>query len=221
MQAQYRTDYPGEFVILETKWSGGKKSETREWIPNPIENQHISGRAACIGSQADRAIFDYTRLARHRGGLLSSKKLQTYGVGDIALEMRLDFTVETDQEKLNNILDTGFQQDHVVYTTSRNCLRYPGEFYLIPNRPQIVDIATIVYLAAFDGHREIFMLGYHRETVGGRTTWAVDIANIFKTYPIDFYLIGESTLMYDEWLDCANVRTMSYHDWISYCDISQ
>ena len=221
MQARYRTDYPGEFVILETKWSGGKKSETREWIPNPIENQHISGRAACIGSAADRRYFDYTRLVRHRGGLLSSKKLQTYGVGDVALEMSLDFTVETDQEKLNDILNTGFQQDHVVYTTSRNCLRYPGEFYLIPNRPQIVDLATIVYLAAFDGHREIFMLGYHQETVGGRTTWIADIADIFKTYPIDFYLIGESTNMPAEWLDCANVRTMTYRDWISYCDISQ
>ena len=42
MDARYRSDYPGEFVILETKWSGGKKSEQREWIPNPIENHHLS-----------------------------------------------------------------------------------------------------------------------------------------------------------------------------------
>ena len=27
MDARYRIDYPGEFVILETKWSGGKKSD--------------------------------------------------------------------------------------------------------------------------------------------------------------------------------------------------
>ena len=221
MEARYRTDYPGEFVILETKWSGGKKSETREWIPNSIENQHISGRAACIGSTVDRQYFDYTRLVRHRGGLLSSKKLQTYGVGDIALEMSLDFTVETNQEKLTKILDTGFQQDYIVYTTSRNCLRHPGEFYLIPNRPQIVDLATIVYLAAFDGHREIFLLGYNQEIDGGHNTWVKEVADIFKTYPIDFYLIGESTNMPAEWLDCANVRTMTYRGWISYCDVSQ
>ena len=36
MDARYRTDYLGEFVILETKWSGGKKSETREWIDIPL-----------------------------------------------------------------------------------------------------------------------------------------------------------------------------------------
>ena len=221
MEARYRSDYAGEFVILESKWSGGKKSETREWIPNPIENQHISGRAACIGSPVDRSAFDYTRLARHRGGLLSSKKLQTYGVGDIALEMRLDFTVETWTEQLAVITESGLQQDSVIYTTSKNCIRNPGEFYLIPHRPQITDLATVVYLAAFDGHREIFLLGYNQETNGGRDTWINDLVNIFKTYPVDFYLIGQSSNMPDVWLDCANVRTMNYRDWISYCDISQ
>lgn len=221
MQARYRSDYPGEFVILESKWSGGKKSETREWIPNPIENQHISGRAACIGSQVDRYLFDYTRLSRHRGGLLSSKKLQTYGVGSVALEMRLDFTVETDAARLAEIHQLGLQEDSIVYTTSRNCILNPGEFYIIPQRPQIVDMATIIYLAAFDGHREIFLVGYHKETVGDRNTWVDEVTSIFNAYPVDFYLVGEPTLMHDQWLECSNVRTMNYLDWISYCDISQ
>jgi len=221
MEAKYRSDYPGEFVILESKWSGGKKSETREWIPNPIENQHISGRAACIGSDIDRVYFDYTRLVRHRGGLLSSKKLQTYGVGQIGTEMRLDFTVETDATQLAKLQAQGLQQDSVIYTTARNCIKNPGEFYLIPQRPQIVDLATIVYLAAFDGHREIFLLGYNQETDGGRDSWIADLTNIFNTYPVDFYLVGESTNMPDLWLDCGNVRSMNYRDWISYCDISQ
>jgi hypothetical protein len=221
MQARYRSDYAGEFLILESKWSGGKKTESREWIPNPIENQHISGRAACIGSNIDRQWFDYTRLSRHRGGLLSSKKLQTYGTGSIAMEMRLDFTVETNADQLAALKQVGLQQDSVVYTTTRNCINNPGEFYIIPQRPLIVDLAVLIYLAAFDGHREIFLLGYHRETAGGRNTWITDIANIFKAYPVDFYLVGEPTIMPDEWLDCANVRTINYQDWISYCDISQ
>jgi len=221
MQARYRSDYPGEFVILEAKWSGGKKIENREWIPNPIENQHISGRAACIGGTVDRRYFDYTRLSRHRGGLLGSKKLQTYGVGDVALEMRLDFAVETNTDKLAAICDTGIQHDSVVYTTTRNCIANPGEFYIIPYRPQLIDLVTIVYLAAFDGHKEIFLLGYNRETQGGRDTWVTDMANIFSAYPVDFYLIGESTNMPDEWVNCNNVRTMDYQSWISYCDVSQ
>lgn len=221
MTARYRWDYPGEFVILKTQWSGGKKNENREWIPNPIENQHISGRAACVGHGKDKKIFDYTRLSRHRGGLLSSKKLQTYGVGEIALEMRLDFAVCTSQRTLQSIKHTGYQQDNVVYTTSSNCVKNPGDFYLIPNRPLVEDSVVIVYLAAFDGHKEIFLLGYDKETPKGRDTWVADLAKIFTTYPVDFYLVGEATNMPDSWLDCANVRTLSYLDFVSYCDVSQ
>ena len=221
MTARYRSEYPGEFVILETRWSGGRKHETREWIPNSIENQHISGRATCIGSAEDRWRFDYTRLARHRGGLLSSKKLQTYGVGSIALEMRLDFVVETDSGLLSQIKQSTYNQDNVVYTTARNCIANPGDFYLIPNKPRILDMATIIYLAAFDGHKEIFLLGYTQDLSPGRDTWITDISQIFTTYPVDFYLVGEPTNMPAAWLDCANVRTTNYQDWISYCDVSQ
>ena len=83
METRFRQDYAGEFVVIESRWISGKKEEKREWIPNPIENQHISGRAACIGSTFDQGTFNYTMLQRHRGGLLGSKKLQTYGVGNI------------------------------------------------------------------------------------------------------------------------------------------
>jgi hypothetical protein len=220
MDARYRTDYLGEFVILETRWSGGKKSETREWIDNPITNHHLSGRAACIGSTLDQTHFDYTRLQRHRGGLLGSKKLQTYGTGDIAQQMRLDFAVETNVDNLNKILETGYQTNNIVYTSPRYCIAHPGEFYLIPLRPSIVDPATLIYLAAFDGHKEIFMLGYTDETLGGHNEWIRQIVNIFTAYTgTKFYLVGESTRMPDAWVNCANTQIMTYRDFIGYCDV--
>jgi hypothetical protein len=222
MDARYRTDYAGEFVIVETKWSGGKKSEQREWIPNTIENHHLSGRAACIGSMLDLERFDYTRLVRHRGGLLGSKKLQTYGTGEIAQQMRLDFTVETNSTNISKILETEYQIDNIVYTSPRHCITHPGEFYLIPMRPMIVDLATVIYLAAFDGHKEIFMLGYTDQTDGGNNKWLDQIANIFSAYTgTKFYLIGESSRMPDVWVNCPNTQTMTYLEFISYCDVSQ
>lgn len=220
MQARYRADYAGEFVILESKWSGGKKSETREWIPNPIVNQHISGRAACIGSDINKFQFDYTRLQTHRGGLLGSKKLQTYGTGSIAQQMRLDFAVETNTNNLNKILETVYQQDNIVYTTARNCIAHPGEFYLIPYKPRYIDMATIIYLAAFDGHKEIFLLGYLDLIEGGHKDWQSEISDIFLAYTgIKFYLVGESTRMPDIWVDCFNTQLMTYPEFISYCDV--
>jgi hypothetical protein len=220
MDARYRTDYSGEFVILETKWSGGKKSESREWIENPITNHHLSGRAACIGSNIDRAQFDYTRLQRHRGGLLGSKKLQTYGTGIISQEMRLDFTVETNRAILDKILESGYQASNIVCTSPRYCIAHPGEFYLIPLRPKIIDIATVVYLAAFDGHKEIFLLGYTDEVDGGHNEWIQQIAQIFSAYKgTKFYLIGESTRMPDTWANCANTTLLTYREFIGYCDV--
>jgi len=161
MQARYRSDYAGEFVILETRWTGGKKTENREWIANPIENHHISGRAACIGSDLDAWQFDHRRLQRHRGGLLGSKKLQTYGTGAISQQMRLDFTVATSQSDLDQIMAQQYQDQNIVYTSPRYCILNPGEFYLIPYKPRIIDMATIIYLAAFDGHKVIFLVGYN------------------------------------------------------------
>jgi hypothetical protein len=220
MQENYRTDYLGEFVILETKWSGGKKSESREWIENPITNQHLSGRAACIGSSVDRASFNYTILQRHRGGLLGSKKLQTYGTGLISQEMRLDFTIETNYDILTNILELGYQELNIVYTSPRYCIAHPGEFYLIPLRPRLVDLATMVYLAAFDGHKEIFLLGYRDEVDGGHNEWIQQIASIFSAYRgTKFYLVGESTRMPDIWANCSNVTMFNYREFIGYCDV--
>jgi hypothetical protein len=220
MQARYRTDYAGEFVILETRWNAGKKEEAREWIPNPIENHHLSGRAACIGSDIDQWRFDYTRLQRHRGGLLGSKKLQTYGTGPIAQQMRLDFAVETNSNGLAKILETGYQRDNIVYTTGRNCISSPGEFYLIPHKPRLIDMALTVYLAAFDGHQEIFLLGYTDETNGDALNWESQLTEIFTAYPgVKFYLVGESTRMPDQWVECFNVQAVDYPYFISYCDV--
>ena len=158
MQARYRTDYPGEFVILESKWSGGKKIERREFIENPIINQHISGRAAVIGSDMDREYFKFKVLEGHRGGLLGSKKLQTYGTAKIAQEMRLDFAVDTNYTNIQPLLESRYTENNIVYTTARNCIKNPGEFYLIPQNPHLCTIALPIYLAAFDGHKEVYML---------------------------------------------------------------
>lgn len=220
MEARYRSDYAGEFVVVQSKWANGKKVEEREWIPNPIENQHISGRAACIGSDLDKWQFNYTILQRHRGGLLGSKKLQTYGVGAVAKQMRLDFAVESQRSDLEDLINRGYTKDNIVYTTARNCVAYPGYFYLVPFNPRLLDIVSILYLAAFDGHREIFLLGYTDETKIDQPAWIGQVASVFNAYAgTQFWLIGEQSRMPDLWMNCPNVRVMNYRDFIGYCDV--
>jgi hypothetical protein len=218
--ARYRTDYDGEFIITQSIWSGGKKRQKREWVANPIENQHISGRAVCIGGEHDVDQFDYTRLQRHRGGLLGSKKLQTYGLGSITKQMRLDFTVETDDVLLRELMDSHYYQDNIIYTTPRNCLKYPGVFYLTPYNPVMIKHALALYLAAFDGHKEIFMIGYNQFTNAGNSAWHGHVAEVFSAYAgTKFVIVGMPHHAPDAWLEFANVNRMTYREFISYCDV--
>jgi len=220
MKETYRSDYPGEFVILNTVWVGGKKEQQREWVANAIENQHISGRAACIGGTHVREQFDYTMLQRHRGGLLGSKKVQTYGVGDVAHEMRLDFTIEKSPEHLPWFIETKYTENHTVYTTARNCVANPGEFYLIPHNPSMINMTTVVYLAAFDGHSEIFLLGYNNDHPESKHIWVTQLLAVITAYQgVKFFLVGEPTNNPPELLSCSNVQAISYRDWFGYADI--
>jgi hypothetical protein len=217
---RFRSDYSGEFIILESRWTGGKKQQSREWVPNPIENHHISGRAVCIGSTVDLWQFDYTRLQRHRGGLLGSKKVQTYGTGVIAQSMRLDFTVAPDATELQKLIDTGYSESNIVYTTARNCIQHPGQFYLVPYSPRLIDLALLPYLAAFDGHQEVFLIGYNKEMPTSNSAWSTNIVSVFSAYPgIKFYLVGIQSNMPQDWFEHANVEYMNYQQFISYCDV--
>lgn len=220
MQEAYRKDYPGEFVVTNTIWHGGKKEQQREWIDNPIENQHISGRAACIGSSHEKDRFNYTKLERHRGGLLGSKKVQTYGTGDIAHEMRLDFAVESNSTKLEWFVGSDYIENNVVYTTARNCVAHPGLFYLIPRNPLLLNVVTPVYLAAFDGHNEIFLIGYNNDNPEPQHRWVPQLVDLINTYRgVKFFLVGEPTNNPPALLECSNLQAVSYRDWIGYADV--
>lgn len=217
---RHRTDYKGEFVITETKWSKGKKSQKREWIDNPIINQHLSHRAACIASGLMQHRFDHRKLQNHRGGLLSSKKLQTYGTVPITRDMRLDFAVSTQQTELDEILNRRYQENNIVYTTANLCIGNPGEFYLIPYNPILSVEALVLYLAAFDGHKEIFMLGYNNDTPSGNSGWKEHVNSVIAAYQTStFTCVGRRGTVPEQWADNANFQMMTEEEFISYCDI--
>ena len=218
-QAKYRQDYDGEFVITETRWAGGKKEQAREWVPNPIDNQHISGRATCILSNIDHFRYDYRRLEKHRGGLLGSKKLQNYGTGHTARNMRLDFTVETNPEELADIISRKYQEKNIVYTTTRQCLVNPGEFYLIPYNPSMCIEALVVYLAAFDGHKEIFIIGANNKMIASNSTWADQVGRVIDLYKsTNFIAVANPATVPDLWYNMPNFKTIEYQEFLSYCD---
>jgi hypothetical protein len=217
---RYRQDYTGEFVVTRTRMANGRGHQSREWIPNAVQNQHISGRAAVIGSAVDRERFDYTRLQRHCGGLLAKKKLQTYASGQIWSEMPTDFFVTINRNTSKKIHDTQYYENSIVYTSPNICVTYPGDFFLVPMSPQLSEIALAVYLAAFDQHEEIFLLGYNNETPVEDSGWISHVNSVFESYTSTrFVLVGTSVNMPDVWRGNRNVDTMKYREFVTYCDI--
>ena len=217
--ARYRRDYPGEFVILRTTFRAGQKLQEREWVDNPIQNQHVSGRAAVIASLEHLHKFDPEQLERHRGGLHGNLRLQTYSHGVLWQHMRLNFWVSTDPDQLAEIRATKYGDDTVIYTNGRQVIRNPGDFFLIPLNPNVCDAAAAAYLAAFDGHREVFVLGTSRESDFG-ADWQQDFHEVFAAYrDTKFYLVGTASNQPQLWRGLRNVLTMDYRRFVTYCDI--
>lgn len=216
---RYRRDYDGEFILVDHDLIDGKSIQRREWIDNPVVNQHISGRAAVIASRVLHGGFKWFRLERHRGGLLGKKRLQTYGTGDLWRDMRFDFFVESSTKEIQDIVEKKYDQQSIVYSSIKNCLAYPGHFYPVPFQPPLDYLAQAVYLAAFDGHQEIFMLGYNLDTEHGTARWVKNVAEVMSAYAsTKFWLLGNHNFP-SIWLENHNVEMMTFERFITYCDI--
>lgn len=217
---RYRRDYDGEFVILETRMAAGQNHQTREWVPNAILNHHLSGRAAVIGSRELSHRFRYQRLQRHRGGLLGKKRLQTYGTGDLWQDMRFDFFVTTDRDCIDQIGAVQYDQHCTVYTNASICMANPGRFYLVPFLPQIDELAMPIYLAAFDGHAEVFLIGYCNDTPAGSRSWIQHVDQVISAYRgIRFVVVGVESNTPELWRTHSNVECITIPEFVSHCDI--
>ena len=222
LQERYRKDYIGEFVVIKTVWKNGKKEQEREWVDNPIENQHISGRAAVIGNGASKNDFNVQILERHRGGLLGSKRLQTYAADGIWTQMRPDFYISNNKVELAEILSSTHSDDTIVYTSAKKCIDNPGKFYLIPYDTMLDDIAIATWLAVFDGHLEIFLIGVDGTgpTRNINNKQIIDINEVIKTYSgVKFFAVADGANPPDVWRKNLNFSILPYRQWFNYCDV--
>jgi hypothetical protein len=220
MLQQFRRDYTGEYVISKTTFRNGIKIQDREWLPNPVLNEQISQRAAVIISDQDKKKFDINCLARHRGGLLGRRKLQSYGTSNVWRSTQLDFYVGTDDQNIKDIVDTRYYENSVVLTNRRHVLEYPGKFYLIPYSPRLSDPAAALYAACFDYHTEIFVIGVNKESMFQDGRWQDHVGLVMDTYfSFQFYFLGVESNMPDAWRRRRNFRTMNYRKFVTYCDL--
>lgn len=223
IQERYRSDYLGEFVILKTRLESGKKVQDREWVPNPVENNHVSGRAAVLTDTVKSNCFKETNIEKHAGGHLGKHKLQTYGNEKSWKNLKLDFAVINDIDQLDQIINNEYQETTAVYTSSTNCIRRPGEFYLLPYNPKMPSMAASIYLAAFDEHNEIFICGtdgYGPENYPSEKV-INSVSHVICCYKntMFYFILNKEKSLPEQWRKFKNVKIMNHRKFVSYCDL--
>jgi hypothetical protein len=203
----YRKDYQGEDVITDLVRTNNEWNKTQEYIPNQIANLQVSNRALIIGNGPTRLGMDLDVIKNHKAGIRGRSRLQSYGCNALYRDFTPDFLVATGDEIVGEIADSDYCSDHIVYANAWAVAGYPQKFYLIPQDPAWDAGTLATYLACFDGHKKVFLLGFDGNNPGGpdwniyngtagylsesstvtEDFWALGMSKIFNTYPdVDF-----------------------------------
>lgn len=241
----YRTDYHGEDIVTDLVHSNKMWNVTSEWIPNAVINNQISNQACVIGNGISRKEFNLKAVIGHFGGLLGRYKLQTYGCNALYRDHAPDFLVVSgeDDQIVKEVADSGYCENNVVYASAPHIQNHPGKFYLIPQDPAWNAGSVATYLAAFDGHAKIYLLGfdgqdtarYNYNMYAGTNGYQhatnaqadpafldITMKMIFDTYSdVDFVRVmpGEYAEMPLAWKYTTNLRQVSFRQFVLDADL--
>lgn len=222
----YRSNYTGEDVLTTLTYEGGEWLPVTESVPNSVFNTPITTQAIAIANGPSRADFDLTHIANHKGGLLGVNKLQSYGCNNIYKDFTPDFLVAVDADTVNELATSGYTNDNIVYVHGEHILAHPGKFYLIPQNLAFDAGALAVYMACFDGHSKVYLLGYdsYTETDEHKTQefFIKALTAIVTTYTeVDFVRVmpvGTYSLA-TELSSLPNFRQIDFRDFVLEADI--
>ena len=239
----YRSSYSGEAIVTSLTLENNQWTPETEAVPNQITNTHTTGQAIAIGNGESRKEFDLKHIASHRGGILAADKLQSYGCNALYRDFTPDFLVATGTDVITELSNSSYVNDHIVYTNAQHIVDYPGKFYLIPQNPAFDAGAVAAYLACFDGHTKVFLLGYdgdhgtgpvnnvYKDTAGYAPStqqqdnsqfWANTLAAVVQTYPeVDFVRVMPTRdyWMHDSLVKLPNIRQIDFRDFVLEADI--
>lgn len=224
IQKLYRSNYEGDHVVSNVTYKDSKWEYEKEWVPSQITNITTTSQALVIGNgpswQEDPYKFDLTHIKNHKGGLLGVDRLQTYGTNKLYKKFEPDFLV-VDDDCADAVVFDGYTKDHIVYAHAGKILEMPGRFYLIPQDPSWNAGSIATYLACFDGHTRIYLMGFDGNQ-GNDSFYERTMATIFDLYnEVDFVRVTPTPGFYmpDSWKYKVNLRQITYRDFVIEADI--
>lgn len=229
----FRNTFVGEDVYASATYNNGRWHYDKEFVPKIVNNQRFGKSAAVIGNGVSRKNFDLN--------LFKNKKIQTYGCNALYRDHKPDFLIAIGKEIALEISQSDYSKNNVVYSSPDNILRYPNTFHVIPQTPSWNAGSLAAYLACFDGHSIVYLLGhdgldttgysnniyknspcYNTDVNTTDTFWALSMSHVFKTYNlVDFVLVNETGRGYmpSEWYGHTNLRRISFRQLVLECDL--
>ena len=224
----YRSTYSGENIITQLTLSDNEWSPEVEFAPNQVFNSHTSTQAVAIGNGPSLidSKFDLVHITNHKGGLFAENKLQSYGCNNLYKTFTPDFLIAIDDVVVEELANSEYYKKNIVYTTGRNVLNNVGKFYLIPQNLTYDAGAIAAYMACFDGHKKIFLLGYDGYSSmpehPNQAFWISTLSLVAKTYNnVEFVRVMPSVTYAcaPELLRLPNFRQIDYRGFVLEADI--
>lgn len=240
LHKNYRSTYTGEDVVTERKLDGGVWHTQAEMVPNRVVNNQISNLAVVIGNGTNRSTFNLQHLKKPQG-LLGANTVQTYGCNALYRDFDPDFLIAVGDKITAEIAASGYAADHIVYAGAIHLLEFPNTFYLIPHNPHADAGSIAMYMACFDGHKRVYMLGFDGQVPGENNNIYVG-TNCYDSIDThiehDKWIAHQKQVMdvYDDvefvWVTpwgrnpipedlryCLNLRQISYRQMVLECDL--
>lgn len=238
----YRKDYTGEDIVQERTLTNGKWDTTTEYVPNNVINNQISNRAVVFGNGTGRQGMPIQHILSKKSGLLGADSLQSYACNAFYREYTPDFLVVSNRVIAEEVSKSGYTKDNIVYTRVDISLEFPKNFYLIPHDPYADAGTTAAYIAAFDGHKKIYLLGFNGQSQQGVNDniyagtrgydtadaivsdlkWIAGITALCRIYDdVDFVRVTESGRRStpEVWKSVTNLRQISFRDFVLETDL--
>jgi hypothetical protein len=141
------------------------------------------------------------------------------------------------------MVNGGYCDKTIVYGNANMVLDFPGKFYLTPQDPSWDMGAIAAYLACFDGHQQVYLMGfdtysgesnYHMNVYVGTENYpAVDEATseefftktlqqVMNTYPdVDFVRVVPTKNFYmpEAWKYQVNLRQITFREFVLEVDL--
>lgn len=233
----FRNNYLGEDVYSTATYNDGGWQYQTEYVGRTLDNQGFNKKAIVIGNGQSRLGFSLEEFKKP----YVKNRIQTYGCNLLYKDFTPDFLIVNKPNIVKDVSKNGYAKNNVVYANSEAILTYPGSFHLIPHNPNWNSGSIAAYLACFDGHQTVYLLGFDGNDTPNTNNnvyknltgyddninqndrfMSLSMVHVFKSYPlVDFILVNSTGRGYipDAWNGVSNLRRLSFYDLVLECDL--